>query len=539
MIGLAARMLVAVAAWAAPVPDGAFVGPIPGPPSAGVHRYGIVIGSDEGKPSEPPLAYAEQDAERIADVLASLGGFRAEDLVILRDEPADRVRQVFADVARRMAWNRDNDRASAGDGAEHLLFVYYSGHGDAGALHLGRTELPLAELKALAQGVPADVRVLVVDACRSGELTRLKGAVQAEPFAIRAEDRLDSEGMVIITSSSAGEDAQESERLQGGVFTHHLVAGLLGAADTTGDARITLQEAYRYGYARTLEATSQAPEVQHPTYAFELSGRDDLVLTRLDSPERGGRLVLRDPGTWLLFAANRGGALQTEATVAAGGTLTLPPGTYVARLREADGVREARLTIARGEVAALARSDMQAVPYGATVRRGLTERRRSIAATVGGGITGPWVPDTVPAPVGAMGARLDSPALSFGLRAHVAASTSDNGAVALIQRRVGLDVEAVRRVDLGPVSPGFGVRLGGDLVAQAFRTDGEAAPHQDVVGRVGPWLGADLALSARLAIGVAGGADVELYRTLDSAGAGPLAAMPVPYALTEVIVYAR
>ncbi|MEQ1504490.1 MAG: caspase family protein [Myxococcota bacterium] len=522
-------MILFAALAAAATPGGPTLEMSWGGPTLEVHRYAIVIGNDAGHPADPALAYAEHDAERVGDVLTALGGVHPEDVVLVRGEQADRVRDVFAGVARRVAADR-----TVGDGAESMLFVYYSGHGDARSLHLGPSDLPLTELKSLADSVDADVRVLVVDACRSGELTRLKGAVTAEPFAIRAEDRLDSEGLVIIASSSAGEDAQESERLEGGVFTHHFVAGLRGAADTSGDSRVTLTEAYRYGYARTIEATSQAPVVQHPTYAFDLRGRDDLVLTRVDDEERGGRLVLRDAGTWLVF--DRDGALEAEATVGAGGALGLPAGSYLVRLREDTVVRETPLVLDRGGVVVLGRDQMTAVPYGATVRRGLSERRHTAAAvTVGGGVVGPVVPGAVAAPIAALGARIDLEVVSLGVRGHALSGRSDNAVVAMSERRVGVDLEVVRRLDLGPVAPGIGVRLGADQVWQRFDTAGVAPPTSGAVGRVGPWLGADLALGPRLSLGLSAGVDVALYRGLDDA----LATVPVPWALSEVVAYVR
>lgn len=54
------------------------------------------------------------------------------------------------------------------------------------------------------------------------------------------------EGRVYITSSAAGERAQESDEIQGSVFTHYLLAGLRGAADDSGDRRVSLEEAYRF-----------------------------------------------------------------------------------------------------------------------------------------------------------------------------------------------------------------------------------------------------------------------------------------------------
>ena len=179
---------------------------------------------------------------------------------MLRRADRRRVLEALESLGRHIAADRAADPA-----AQTLLVVYYSGHADAEALHLGGSRLSFGELTDAVEAMPVDVRVLVVDACRSGGLTRVKGATPAEPFAISTEDRLAATGTAIITSSSAGEDAQESDDLGGGVFTHHWVAGLLGAADTSDDGAVTLTEAYRYAYAQTLRSTSLQPVVQHPT----------------------------------------------------------------------------------------------------------------------------------------------------------------------------------------------------------------------------------------------------------------------------------
>src|SRR5439155_22262890 len=66
---------------------------------------------------------------------------------------------------------------------------------------------------------------------------------------------------------------------------HNLISGLRGAADTSGDKQITLAEAYRYAYDRTVSATSMLPVgVQHPSYDYRLSGQGELVLASLLKP---------------------------------------------------------------------------------------------------------------------------------------------------------------------------------------------------------------------------------------------------------------
>ena len=72
------------------------------------------------------------------------------------------------------------------------------------------------------------MRLLVVDACRSGAVTRVKGVEPAEEFEIRFEAAAGTEGMAIITSSAAGESSQESDRLRASFFTHHLINALRG-----------------------------------------------------------------------------------------------------------------------------------------------------------------------------------------------------------------------------------------------------------------------------------------------------------------------
>jgi len=83
-----------------------------------------------------------------------------------------------------------NDRIRTAGATESMLIVYYSGHADAEALHLGATNFALTQLEQLVRGSPAAFRLLVVDACRSGALTRVKGGKPAAAFPIALGDTL-------------------------------------------------------------------------------------------------------------------------------------------------------------------------------------------------------------------------------------------------------------------------------------------------------------------------------------------------------------
>jgi len=467
--------------------------------AAAERRYALVIGANEGDRDELPLRYAERDAERTADVLRDFAGVQPEDLVLLESPDAATVTRVLASLSHR---------AAADDAG--LLFVYYSGHADAGSLHLGGTRLPLDQLTDQLRDTPADVKVLVVDACRAGELTRRKGAAPAEPFELDVQDRIDSQGLAIITSAAAGEDAQESEHLRGGVFTHHFLVGLQGAADTSGDRMVTLSESYRYGFHQTILTTSRAPVLQHPSYAYELSGRDDLVLTRLESPDAAASVVLEDEGQYIIFDDSfRDAEVVAELDVRQETRLYLQPGPYRVRWRVPHEVRETAVTLDVGEERFLSGADMAELPIGQTVRRGdLAQRRSALGFMLGGGFTAPWTPDTGTAPVGAAGFRLDLEPISVQARARGSQSTSNNAVLSMDQRVLGADLTLLRMLDVGRISPGIGLRGGADRVWQTFDTRGEAPDRVATLGRVSPVARVEVAVAARWVVGLEGGLSV-------------------------------
>ena len=464
-------------------------------------RFGVIIGANVGEPGEELLRYAERDASRFADVLSRFAAVPEENLLLLRGRSAERVESVFGALSDRVA-------AANAAGNETVFFVYYSGHADAQAMHLGTSRLPFDHLRGLLESTGATVKVMVVDACRSGELTRVKGAAPATPFEIQAEDTLASAGSAIITSSAVGEDAQESERLGGGVFSHHFVVGLLGAADTSRDARVTLSEAYRYAYNETLRTTSRARFVQHPTYAFKMRGREDLVVTRLTDNAGLGRLRLGAPGNWMLIPDGIEDAKVIEVTVNEARDVLVEPGRYVARRRDDAAVFEGRTEVAAGAVATLSSRDLSRVPYGVTVRKGYDSARRSAWAVQAGGELSGAVRDNFDLGFGShLGARVDFVALSLELNGRFGWSGAQNADLDIIQQQFGGVLTALRLFDLGSVAAGFGLRFGGDWVRQSFDTAGDAPNRDAFIGRAGALLRVEYAASSTLTAALSMGFD--------------------------------
>lgn len=339
-------------------------------PAEATRRHALVIGANVGGPRHEPLRYAEADAARMAAVLRDVGGFAPGDVVLLTRVDARAVRETLIELNARI---RE-------DSGPTMLFVYYSGHGDARALHLYGTELELRELRNLVAGSPARSRVLVVDACQSGAITRVKGGTPIPEFDIAFEQG-DAEGLAILTSSAASEDAQESDELGASIFTHHLVSALLGAADRDSDGLVTLNEAFSYSAERTLAASSSTRVgPQHPTYRLDLGGHTDLVLSRPASARNMGLLVLPNAGTWIVRDTSPRKAVVAEVVANEPGVrIALRPGRYGLLRRDRKHLLEGDVRVVDRQTTAVDRDKLRRIDYAQAVRKGGTERRHSFA----------------------------------------------------------------------------------------------------------------------------------------------------------------
>lgn len=487
-------------------------------------RLALVVGSNEGLSAEEPLRYAARDADRVADALVRVGDVRPEDLVLLRNPDASSIGLGLDALVERTQLEPSS-----------VVVVYYSGHASARALHVGGERVWLADVVARLAEMDSRVELLIVDACGSGALTRRKGVVPAEPFELSLADRLDTEGLAILTSSSPGEDAQESERLRGGVFTHHLVAGLLGAADGTGDGLVTLTEAFRYGYDQTVRTTSAAPFLQHPAYRIQLSGKHDLVVSRLDRDSQA-RLWLDEPGTWLVLGA-RQLDLVVEIEVEEPIVMALPPGPYLLRRRYRGVVEETRAHLARGAAVRLDGAPSRRISAGEVVRKGYDPERRSAGVLfVGGGVARPFGIGNGPAPHVQIGLRGDARSLSGALRVRLDQQRAVEGALTSHQRAIGLDAELARMQHLvsDRLVLGLGVRAGAATVHQRFDTLGRAPPRSGLVGHVGSVGRLETTVGSRWLLSLSGGVDALAYqRASDEA----LTAVVRPFGGLEVGVY--
>jgi hypothetical protein len=156
-----------------------------------------------------------------------------------------------------------------------------------------------------------------------------------------------------LTASAADEAAQESDRIGAGFFSHYLLSGLRGAADTNRDKLVTLAEAYQFSYHETLRGTGKAAQSQHPAYDFQLAGQGDLVLTDLRAS--GATLVLTDALVGRVFVRDQSGRLLAELRKGHGYPvqLGLGPGRYEVSLERDGGLYQASVTLHTGNATSL------------------------------------------------------------------------------------------------------------------------------------------------------------------------------------------
>jgi hypothetical protein len=440
-----------------------------GAANAETKRLAIVVGNNAGAGDLAPLRYAESDAGKMARVLVELGEVSADDVMLLQGRKADEVERALLEAKERITFfKRIPD-------VRTVLVFFFSGHSDGEAIEMSGEKLPYGRMKALLQGTGADVRVAIIDACRSGAGLREKGGKPAEPFSIRLTDTLQATGEAFITSSAANEAALESNEVMGSFFTHNLISGLRGAADSSGDKLVTLGEAYRYAYDRTVATTAMlAVGAQHPNYDFKLAGQGELVLSTLLKPS--ALLVLPEADRSLVTDLARD---QVVVEVPAGPAreVALPPGQYGVRVfKGAQGfggrvflVEGSRRVVALEQLAPMASSVVVA-------RKGATEVSSQVgpvtptagdaALSVGFGATGRVLADSASA-----GAKYQL-RLSWEPVTHHLARL---GPVALVgqPRLMGLGEMSFERAPPGggeaPNEAGMQLRVGYQLALEVWR----------------------------------------------------------------------
>lgn len=483
---------------------------------AEVQRFAVVIGNNQGDASEQLLRYAESDAARIYEVFRDLGGFKPANMVLLQGQSARTVEETVIAFNERV-------RSSLGEeGTQALLVVYYSGHADGDAFHLSGTHLQTRLLSQLVSGSAATFRLLVLDACRSGVLTRKKGGRITQGSPLLSSKELPGHGLAVLAASAAHEDAQESDEIRGSYFTHALVSGLMGAADQDGDGAISLSEAYQYAYAATLRATSRTEYgSQHPTFRFDIAGQGAVVLTEpegyaesradLSFPPGMGFLVLRDDA----FGAVVGelGAHDVRRR------LSVKPGRYFVRGRGSDVLYEGGVEVALGTSTLVDVSRLARIDYARLVRKGYVPARGRAFVMEGGPTLRTAMRNANTLCLGGFVAYgLEFPHLGVQLRGGACGSSFAHAGLRAQVNAYDLELRLHHAWDLYGLTFRLGIGAGGALFTQRFAGNRQTQP----INSLSPYLlvhGGVLWPLQRFSLGVDAAGETHLLRLAGSESA--------------------
>ncbi|MDD5067783.1 MAG: caspase family protein, partial [bacterium] len=353
-----------------------------------VCRFVLLAGANNGGPDRKVLRYAVSDARSIDRVLREMGGVPENNRILLVEPTKEKLMAGLQALRTRAETVKDDY------GRVEFIF-YYSGHSDEEGILLASERYTYRELREVIKQIPADMHIMILDSCSSGALTRVKGGTKQPPFLLHSS--MNIKGYAIMTSSSADEVSQESDNIGGSFFTHYIVSGLRGAADSTCDGRITLNEVYQFAYQETLSGTEKTVSgPQHPNYDIQMTGTGDVVLTDIRENSSGliltrnmfGRYFIRDKDNQLVAEVNKKQGYPLD--------IGLSAGTYQVSLLKNDNYFTGRVNLVKGSFIQLDETGLRQEKKELTLARGNRPVDRDSTPAGEEYVTKKWVVAIIP-----------------------------------------------------------------------------------------------------------------------------------------------
>lgn len=333
--------------------------------SVAVERFALYVAANNGGKEREVLRYAASDAEKLKNTMQEIGGIDNKNSVILTEPNQVEVEKALQEFAKKVNLAKQTSRRTE-------FIFYYSGHSDENALLLGEESFGYSQLKSAINSVPSDIHVVMLDSCFSGNFIRAKGGTRQKSFLVDESSIVS--GHAYLSSSSESEASQESDLIQSSFFTHALITGLRGAADSSGDNKVSLNELYYYAFNETLSQTEQSTiGTQHPSFDITLVGSGDLVLSDISTAESilvlnsdlQGKIYIRNEDTKILIS---------EIKKSAGNSipLALPSGNYKVTMIQENQTLEANAKLKSGRSVSLVAKKFKKVDTTDTRTRGGT-----------------------------------------------------------------------------------------------------------------------------------------------------------------------
>ncbi|NHE58973.1 caspase family protein [Cyclobacterium plantarum] len=267
------------------------------------NTYVIGIGASTYEDKSKNLQYAANDIRDFCNFMQSSGSQVTVDTLFDRQVTLANLRQL----RQKLEQTRVDDQ----------VIFYYAGHGmiaddnnyylaayNTDFLNPEENSLAYAAIEQLLDGIPAQKKLILMDACHAGELSSgsttettisdtvkiarsFRGATLVGPtdsgknaYSLMKELFMDirkGTGATVIAAAGGDEYAFEGRSTEGniitnGIFTHCLLEGLrTKKADSNEDNRITINELQRY---ISTEVPKLTKGLQNPTFRIENIAND-------------------------------------------------------------------------------------------------------------------------------------------------------------------------------------------------------------------------------------------------------------------------
>lgn len=312
----------------------------------------LSVGSDRSFDKRTkPLQYAASDAKSFADTMVNVGAVPKSMVSLGRN-------LLLEEFESSLKSGLDRLKASA-DQSKNKFVFFFSGHADERGLHFRDGYFSKESLDRFIAKLPAKTKVLIIDSCFAGLLST-KGVKATKGFGAPKLNFDEPSGSIYLTASSGSEFAYESQKLRGGLFSHNVIDGLHGKADTNGDGVVTATELYEYAFRET-RLTSRIismPGEQNPEFVANLQGRGAVALS-FPVLAKGNIRMMSDLGGKINLYASKG--LNTfEHTKMKGidDTISLPTGDYQIEVVDGKNRGMGQIRVASTSTTLVTRDDM-------------------------------------------------------------------------------------------------------------------------------------------------------------------------------------
>ena len=263
--------------------------------------YLITIGESEFKDANYNLTYAAKDARDVASLFTQSKVYNKVITKTLTNEQV--TKENIAALRSFIEQAGINDEVIifiAGHGVLDKNLDYYFASYDMDFHNPGERGIAYGDLESLLDGIKPLKKVLLIDACHSGEIDKEEvdllaatevqnGDIQFRAVGNTVQPKLGMQntseltkalftdlrkgtGATVISSAGGGEYAMESGEWKNGLFTYCLIKGIeTKAADLNGDGEIWLKELQEYVQTQVTELSGGK---QQPTSRIENSVLD-------------------------------------------------------------------------------------------------------------------------------------------------------------------------------------------------------------------------------------------------------------------------